>query len=149
MNMHKKAIAPLISTLIMLLFAILLGAVVISWGSSYTAKGIKECSKVSVGIAKISGESQACYADGRVEYIIENDGASAIDGFKAFVIGDTIYNIDVDMMLASGDVAKGSFGYSDVASPKALRIVPMTADGLCASGALTVDLNPCMEISIE
>ena len=150
---NKKAISPLTSTIAMLMFAVLLGAIVMSWGTSYAIKEEKECEKTSIGVITFNNEPQACYTGEKIEFIIENNGKSLIDGFRVFVIGENIFKDDIQLMLSSGDVARSSFPYSNVIKPEAIKFVPKIEEKgfstLCASNALTIDLKPCVEVMVE
>lgn len=149
----KKAISPLTSTIAMLMFAVFLGVIVMSWGVNKEVKEDRECDKTSVGVISFKGMPQACYTETNINFIIENNGKSAIDGFRAFVIGDNIFKDDIQLMLAVGDIARKTFPYENIDSPKALRLVPKIEEKgfstLCASNSLTVDLAPCASIGVE
>lgn len=149
----KNAISPLTSTIIMIMFAVLLGAIVMSWGNDYAIDEERGCAKLSVDIIRFRSVPQACYKDGNVNFVIENNGKGPIDSFRVFVIGDDIFKDDIQLMLDTGDVARGSFDYSGVIEPKAVKFTPKIerrkASVLCASSSLTVDLAKCAEIEVE
>jgi len=153
MKLNKKAISPLASTITMLMFAVLLGAIVMSWGSNYSVKEEKECDKTAVGIMKFNNEPQACSTGEKISFVIENNGKSLIDGFRVFVIGENIFRDDIQLMLSSGDVARSSFPYDGIIKPEAVKFVPRIEEKgfstLCASNALTVDIKPCVDIGVE
>lgn len=148
----KKAISPLTSTIAMLMFAVLLGVIVMSWGANKEIKEDRECDKTSVGVISFKGMPQACYTGNSINFIMENNGKSVIDGFRVFVIGENIFKDDIQLMLGVGDVARSSFPYENVNNPEALRIVPKIEEkgfsNLCASNSLTVDLVPCTAIEV-
>ena len=109
----KKAVSPLIATVLLIAFAVALGAVVMNWGRSYvedTAKFAKEksnteikCSTdVRMDFLKVKDEKRICYSNSTdpkyLEFFIENRGMSDIYGLQVNIIGGDEVNItDLDL----------------------------------------------------
>jgi flagellin-like protein len=109
----KKAVSPLIATVLLIAFAVALGAVVMNWGRSYvedTAKFAKEkstteikCSTdVRMDFLKVKDEKRICYSNSTdpkyLEFFIENRGTSDIYGLQVNIIGGDEVNItDLDL----------------------------------------------------
>ena len=111
---QKRAISPLVATVLLIAFAVALGAIVMNWGKGYietqaetteTQGGIQtDCARyIDLNIVKISGERQICYNEstgsendtGILKYVLRNDGTLDIPGFKIQVIGENgAENID-------------------------------------------------------
>ena len=97
-RMTKKGLSPLIATVLLIAFAVALGAVVMNWGSSYVGEGSAEegCDKVSLSWFERSGKQQVCYTDERVEFTVESKNMDVhnlkmiIDGEKEIEIIDDI-----------------------------------------------------------
>ncbi|MBI2139599.1 hypothetical protein HYU14_01635 [Candidatus Woesearchaeota archaeon] len=81
--MDKKAISPLLSTIILLVFAIGLGGLVISWGKTNFPDEKVDCLKASLSIVTISGKPAICLKDSYVQLTAQNDGGVFLQGIKA------------------------------------------------------------------
>lgn len=123
---QKKAISPLVATVLLIAFAVALGAIVMNWGKGYIETQAQtteiqgniqvDCARfISLNLVKIAGENQLCYnsnhsgeegnLNGSIEYIIKNDGTHDIPGFIIQLIGDTrkVHNLDLrDEKIAAG-----------------------------------------------
>ncbi len=85
--MRRKAITPLISTVLLLVFAIGLGTLVMSWGNS----SYKECDFVEIAITELAGKKQICLADSNLKAVIENNGYAEIRGMElVMVLNDAV-----------------------------------------------------------
>jgi flagellin-like protein len=101
----RKAVSPLIATVLLIAFAVALGAVVMNWGRGYvedTANMARERSdsevtctaEVELSIVEIDSVPQICYnatvtgQPGDVQFILENKKAKEIYGFEARLIGE-------------------------------------------------------------
>ena len=169
-KLGKRAVSPLIATVLLIAFAVALGAVVMSWGRSYVEDQIDIssgssavqfiCSQdVKIEISKIRGESQLCYNStaGRVEIILQNTGNYDIDNIQLGVIGNDVStnNSILSSKLKKGDPIKLNVVYAtnnitsaDIGPIKQIKLTPKirTANGeqYCTDAALTVDyINPC------
>jgi len=146
--MNKKAISPVISTVFMIVFALLLGVIVMSWGAEYEAMENRDCGNVVVGVVEIGGKAQVCYTSEKIEFTIENNGESAFSGVKAILIGDDVTSAEVSISLDPADVKKGFFVPESMNNPTAIKFIPKIGDELCASGSVTVDLRRCPGIEV-
>lgn len=104
----KKGVSPLIATVLLIAFAVALGAVVMNWGRSYvedTAAFAREksdtevkCSMdVKISIGKIDKEPVICFnvtdvedpnQNGTVEVLLENGPTTQIEGLQIRLIGN-------------------------------------------------------------
>lgn len=100
---QKKGVSPLIATVLLIAFAVALGAVVMNWGKSFaigTMNTVQQksdqdttCSgDVSLNVVKLAdGTLQMCYGgsttEGHLFFIIENSGRVAISQIDLQVIG--------------------------------------------------------------
>ena len=99
--LNKRAITPLIATILLIGFTVVLAAIIITWGSSLTksilerSESIKEreinCfSDYKINIKKIEVGSN------KINLLIQNDGSGNIDKFKVRIYGiNGIDNIEI------------------------------------------------------
>lgn len=101
----RKAVSPLIATVLLIAFAVALGAVVMNWGRGYvedTANLARERSdaevtctaEVDLSIVDIDNAPQVCWNqtgglnnNASVEFILENRKAKRIEGVEIRIIG--------------------------------------------------------------
>ncbi|MBA3064177.1 hypothetical protein FP803_01940, partial [Candidatus Woesearchaeota archaeon] len=102
---NKKAVSPLIATILLIAFAVALGAVVMSWGRSvdFSVEGqaSERCARVDLSVEKIGGIPQIFYggseSNGFIKFTIENNGNEDIEGVIVWVIGEKNTNtIDLE-----------------------------------------------------
>jgi flagellin-like protein len=105
---RKNAVSPLIATVLLIAFAVALGAVVMNWGRGYvedTANIARErsdtevkcASDVDVSIVEIDNVAQVCYNttgdtgdanNGTIDFIVENKKSTTIEKIQARLIGE-------------------------------------------------------------
>jgi flagellin-like protein len=170
----RKAVSPLIATVLLIAFAVALGAVVMNWGRGYvedTANIARERSDtevtcttdVGMAIVEIDSVPQVCYNDtGSGEYnlsfIVENKKEKTIETIKARLIGTATR---VPLIVALGDNANMttntakylSFEYNktDYGTPQQLQLTPYIKVGAnevgCAGNSIReTNIKPCSEI---
>src|SRR3989344_4267586 len=101
LTISKKAVSPLIATVLLMAFAVALGAIVMTWGKEYveattedvsaSTLSMRTCSlDVSLDIMRIGSQTTLCYRNAygqkAVEFIINNRG-SRIDDLQVSLIG--------------------------------------------------------------
>ncbi len=81
----KKAMSPLIATVLLIAFAVALGTMIMNWGVEETRKS----QVVQVGVdttcralASMSLQGPACYQDNKVKFTAKNIGVDRIDGVR-------------------------------------------------------------------
>jgi flagellin-like protein len=104
----KKAMSPLAATVLLIAFAISLGVVVMSFGSTYyensrfSVRKFNEttlCEPISFELFSVLGAQQICYrgddSSGTVEFVLVNNANSPIEGVQMWIVGSSIYVTDV------------------------------------------------------
>ena len=86
-KMNRKGIAPLISTIILLVFATGLGLVVMNWGNAVSIAHEDGCD-AQLDVVRINGVAQACYAENTVRLTIENTGLETASEMKIAIIDE-------------------------------------------------------------
>jgi len=89
---NKRGVSPLIATVLLISFAVALGAVVMNWGRNLDiAKPGDVCAGVSIKI-RSKNNAEACYAgsgaEGYINFIIDNNGNRNVDGLGIWITGE-------------------------------------------------------------
>ncbi len=127
--MKKKAVSPLIATVLLITFAVALGAFIMNWGQIFTRDQISdaelrstrelECSlDIGLDIYKIDGDPVLYYSesDEELTFMIRNTGNKDIDSIRVVIIGQNRTDIQVIDVESSGIMA-GSVLRSSVEYP--------------------------------
>ncbi|HLC95732.1 MAG TPA: hypothetical protein VJH97_00210 [Candidatus Nanoarchaeia archaeon] len=137
----KNAVSPLTSTIILIVFAGLLGLVVISWGSSQVQ--IASCQDTSISVIQIHGQDDACFTTDSIEINLLNNGNINIDGVKVIFVGEELQQLEVQQSIAAGDAAHVSAN-TPVSGIKKVILMPKVGNELCSQKSVGVDdLNAC------
>lgn len=125
---NKKAVSPLIATVLLIAFAVSLGAVLLTYLTS-----LGECSGVSLEIAKLNGKSQICYNSNtnKLDFTIENSGREDVEALKLSFTGTlNVENKDVDHPIPKSETGKVSLDYKlqYLGKLEKLKITPVTIE---------------------
>jgi len=155
----KRAVSPLIATVLLIAFAVALGAVVMNWGRSYVEAGaegehitghaqaetvITGCGgNVMLDIVRIGGKQSICYDSNEnlLRYTIENKGTITIDSVKFQVIGvNDIFNTQISS-LAATDIKKSSVNYDldKYGNIEQARFIPIISGTPCPNKAVSLE----------
>ncbi len=163
----KRAISPLIATVMLIAFAVALGAVVMNWGKGYIEESgiipegsiemappsgaaseatspLPPCERqISLQLLTISGRPDICFdkATEMLNYRFENNGQVAIEGGKMQIIGASdVLEFDIEALDVAA-IKKGSVAYSPVTygQVQKARVVPKIDGQLCPQKALVVE----------
>lgn len=156
----KKGVSPLIATVLLIAFAVALGAVVMNWGRSYvenTAESVRQksdrdiqCSQdVKLKFQSISNVPQICYGgggeNGYIRFMIYNDGTVKVDSISVNIIGvsSIISNSSINgtAISVSNLLRKNvTYDYTSYGDIQLVKIVPhVTINGInttCPGSAL-------------
>ncbi len=133
----KKGISPLLSTILLIVLSIAIGAAVMSWGRAYVeeaAGAVQERTEVQVscqfdalaGVRKIGNEPSICFQDGTLKFLLENGGTVEINGISVSIIGNEISKTDVAVKLGPTDVENIAVAYpaASVGAIKQVQVTP-------------------------
>lgn len=128
--MNKKGISPLISTFLLIFFAIALGLIVMSWGKTVQLEEAEEasCGEVSLDVVSVPGQADICYKDGKLKFTAENSGHVYIDGLRIFIISDQIEKIEQDNYIIPADIVKLETAYSTQTQINKIKLTPRILD---------------------
>ena len=144
----KKAISPLVSSILLISFAVVLGMIVMSWGKTTAATVVlpETCEGVSLNIIKIAGEEQICYKEGSIYATIENNGVIELAGINANIISNGITSSSADVNIKAAEVVRVSMPYPGIGEIKQIRLAPKLKDIVCAKNIIvTEDIKTCGE----
>lgn len=173
---YRKAVSPLIATVLLIAFAVALGAVVMNWGRGYvedTANIARErsdtevtcASEVDINIVDIDGVPQICYntsdpvADNNTIYfIVENKQSRTVEKIQARLIGDDTrvpYTIDLgdgsNLTMNAAKMLNFTYDNTVYGDPIQLKLTPYIKVGgsevACPSSAeIETNIKPCDEV---
>ncbi|MBW2996717.1 hypothetical protein KY349_00080 [Candidatus Woesearchaeota archaeon] len=171
----RKAVSPLIATVLLIAFAVALGAVVMNWGRGYvedTANIARErsdtevtcASDVDISIVKIDGVPQVCYNasfsldNTSVDFIIENKKGKTVEKIQARLIASATrvpYTVDLgDISNLTTNAAKllnFTYDTDTYGTPTQIQLTPYIKVGgtevACPSSAeISTDIKACSEV---
>lgn len=127
----KKAISPLVATVLLIAFAVTIGAIIMGWGQGLLEENSDEAKTLSqrevrctVGtsleVKVVAGDKKLCYrnitgTEGLLEFMLENNGDRNVEGVRIVMIGnnDTTEVADQDtFQIIGGGVKKGTQNFS-------------------------------------
>lgn len=125
---NKKAVSPLIATVLLIAFAVSLGAVLLTYMTS-----LGECGGVSIEIAELNENPQICYNSNtnKLDFTLENSGHEDIEYLKLTLTGAlNVDNIDVDHPFPQSESDKVSIDYKFIylGQLQKLKIIPVTLE---------------------
>ncbi|MDO8481370.1 MAG: hypothetical protein Q7S65_06205 [Nanoarchaeota archaeon] len=132
----KKALTPLISTVLLLAFALGLGMLVISWGQASAQPA--SCSGVAV--VQLDSLAQICVKDGHLTALLENTGEASVTHVRATLLsGNEVINDELDIVIAPGAFEWATFPSTAPAFLDKVRLLPSTSVGLCVDGKTDIE----------
>ncbi len=153
-KLDKKAIAPLVATLLLISFAVSLGVVIMNFGRAQVELQAQCPINIGLKFAKIGGEEQICYDAGRQEisFTVENGVNIKVNGLLINIIGSQeAKTIDIpDTKIEKAGIYLGHVPYASAQSGEIRQIkltpkVEMNAEEqICTEKALVVEgLRAC------
>src|SRR3989344_3348060 len=100
----KKGVSPLIATVLLIAFAVALGAVIMNWGRGFVQERTADVDKttkietgcaldVNIKVSQISGTPQLCYGGGGttgyIEFTLDNQGRKDVKELGLVIGGQT------------------------------------------------------------
>ena len=106
--MNRKAVSPLIATILLLFFAIGLGVIVMNWGRAQVEAASKCAVDTGLTIVELNQIPEICYAGagekGYIHFIVENGPNIDVEKLQITVIGaKKIYNTEIEDSIKKGN----------------------------------------------
>ncbi|MFW5852456.1 MAG: archaellin/type IV pilin N-terminal domain-containing protein [Nanoarchaeota archaeon] len=138
---NKKGISPLIATVLLIAFAVALGAVVMNWGRSYVEETARQsgvtsdtkvtcAQKVRLEIVQVGRVPRICYNEDEsvIEITLQNKGEVELLGLLFNVLGTegTGETVDIEETLQRSRIKKYEIEYSESEHGEAefIQVVP-------------------------
>lgn len=143
--MNKKAISPLIATVLLLAFAVSLGTMVVSYVIDATKSN--PCENVVIAL---EGSTAACYNQDSVSFIVANKGDVTVTGLQARFIIPTKdpQNTPIANAIEPGSASKITMPYQTI-NPAGVtlfitpKILYKGEDKSCSVSELELKLQTC------
>jgi flagellin-like protein len=146
MKLGKRGIAPVISTLLLIMFASALGIIVMTWGrTSSVVADTADCTDTSLNIIKYNQRAHVCYQGGEIFYTLENNGHTDIRGVRAIVISSfNIQQIDIPRPMHVADIVRNQIPYDpesqgDIQKIKFVPKIYVDELKLCPNNGVEID----------
>lgn len=139
----KKGVSPLIATVLLIAFAVALGAVVMNWGRSYTeqtAENVKKKSDVDVKcsldvklkLVEFSNKPQICVGEwgtaSNMSLTLLNDGSKKIESLRVTIFGSSgpVINLsNTTIPIAGAAKVTVGYNYQDTGRLQKVIVVPV------------------------
>lgn len=151
---NKKGITPLMTTILLISFAVAVGVVIMNFGRA-TAQEEAECSvDPQIQLSNISGQVQICYdfVGKALTFTVENGVQTLVDGLVVNVIGTekahTFELNDAKMPRAGSYIGKLQYDYIVGKAIRQVKITPKVKlqdkEEICVDKAVIVeDIKGC------
>jgi hypothetical protein len=136
--MSKKALTPLISTLLLITFAVGLGALVMSWGNT---QQFSTCEEIDIAVTSLKDDSSVCLKDNLINLIIENNGAADIEKMDIVILTpNSVFERNYDVNIKSGQFKHITLSDIDVDSEiLKIRLIPYRQDSRCVESRFEIE----------
>ncbi len=150
----RKGISPLIATVLLIAFAVALGAVAMNVSATLLESDAKgqaaDCTRLALSVAKVRESPHICFGGGKVTYRITNIGLSHISDVFVQAIGESdLTQESLGEPLKAADSYDGSLDYSLAKNGniKRMRFIPMSGTKICEAQAIEiVDVKDCEDL---
>lgn len=163
----KRGISPLIATVLLIAFAVALGAVVMNWGKEKIETKINKtettiidaearlCDKVQLDIETINKIPKICISQKKassIEFLATNNGEKDIEKLKLTLLGsagDPLNTEIPDSKIVAGETRRFSYIYpAELGDLQKARIVPLVRgidrDKVCSAAYTeSSEIKPC------
>lgn len=164
-TLSKRAVSPLIATVLLIAFSVALGAVVMNWGRSFVTERTEkvdtdtdvqlQCTTdIILQFVEIANSKQVCQmsTSNTTRVLVQNIGSSDASGLVMRVIDDSsnIMVYQYNTTLGSGEAVKlevnwDTEGYSGIGTISYVAVAPMIS--YPGTGELKVCSNNNIEVS--
>jgi len=126
MNLGKRGIAPVISTILLLMFASALGLIVMSWGRNASISEEKPtCDKTSLHVIEYANKPQICSTGKKLQFTLENNGNTNLAGVKVIIISaQDISQSEMTRKMDVADIVKEELDYTASGDILKIKFVP-------------------------
>lgn len=147
----KKGISPLIATVLLIAFAIALGAVVMNVSADLIEEQTKapavDCSNLSLEVFNVRERPQVCYESGQVTYRLTNPGIHTVTDVRVQIVGERgVAQEEFGSAMAPADIKDAAIAYSLAKNGNIVsaRFIPLSEETVCQAQSVEVsDIKDC------
>ncbi len=156
----KKGMSPLIATVLLIAFAVALGAMIMNWSTDIQpveddSRGVdatnNPCTDVSFELKEVFGKQLFCYQDGKIRFNVENDGFREISGVQLRTIDENLAEVTSDLVGSKLPIG-GTFDHQVAFNKDGkvhVELVPYVISGgtkqYCTKKKIVKDILPACE----
>ncbi len=148
--MHdKKAIAPIVATLVLVVFAVTFGIIIMSFGRAAVQQEATCTIDIDLDFSEIGGQQEICFDQSKeiLRFTVENGANIDISALMVNVIGtnkaESFDLTDAQMLKAGiylGDVGYNTDSNGEIRQVRIIpKIVPFDEEVICQEQALTAE----------
>jgi hypothetical protein len=141
--MNKKALTPIVSILLLLVFAVGLGIMVMSWGNSPEIRSDFSCKSLDISLTSLSSNNENCYSGNTFNMVLENNGLQEINDFKVVLLlsdsNEDSVTQDIKSLIYPGEFKKVSFDYTEPSKILKIRLIPFKDNHLCIEKRIEIE----------
>ncbi len=157
---NRRAITPLVATILLVAFSVGLGALVMSWGEEYieekaefvqgTAEVKSGCDAAKIDIIKIGGQAQICLGPEGIQLWLDNGPDIDLYNIHARIAGQNGVDVKEEILpepLLKANAAKTTIPYDrSIGALLQVKLTPKIWTGrdvaICSQSAVTVERIP-------
>ncbi|MGM5481169.1 MAG: archaellin/type IV pilin N-terminal domain-containing protein [Nanobdellota archaeon] len=128
----RKGMSPLIATVLLIAFAVALGAMIMNWSAGIDEEGHGEDDSGAAaaevcGNVNLISDGGVCYADNKISFDVKNVGGHRIDAVKIAISSDsTEYGIKIkDSALIEDESTSREVPYAHTGGEVEVEFIPM------------------------
>ena len=142
----KKAISPLIATVLLIAFAVAIGVMIMNWGKDVVARA-GDCPDVQLEVQLINGKPMFCYdsLNNKINIMLKNTGTVDVKQLKLRVVTENFQADEKDVddsAIKVGEVKPEAVSYSRPGKFRAEFIPAINfagKDKICSGQAVVAD----------
>jgi flagellin-like protein len=127
-----KGMSPLIATVLLIAFAVALGAMIMNWSTSVeepapSAGSDDPCTSVAIELNEVFGKTLFCYQDGAIRFNVINTGTRELSGIQLRTLDANLKEVKKDIpesRIVVGGTFDYDFAYPDKSGKVHAELVP-------------------------
>jgi FlaG/FlaF family flagellin (archaellin) len=106
--LNKKGMSPLLLTIILIAFAVALGAMIMSWGSNKVYPSKSSCEDAEIVVQKAFGNDLICFNENsdKLKIVVKNSGQTTLSGLIYRKISPDLNIRDITLPSSALEIGK-------------------------------------------
>lgn len=145
----KKGMSPLIATILLIAFAISLGAMIMNWQTDLSGdvEAVSICDRVSFRVHQLGNNPSYCFdaVNNELKFVLINKGKVQIDAVQYTVVDEDLNVDDVelsDSVIPVGKIWKYQISFTNDPMESSVALVPVADGEVCADKIISLDSIP-------